>query len=134
MDMTKDEIRIAVAEAMGWTRMDEDFNPGVHGKTLFTCGTSLQGTPPCDKDKPEDDQAYEKVPNYPESLDACAEFERALTEDECVEYNSWLVSVIGPTVRLAKSDTWTWGALPMQRCEAFLRVKSLWREPAEVSA
>ena len=58
-------------------------------------------------------------PNYAESLDACREFENFKTGEEWREYIDTLTEICDvyndPIV-----------ATPLQRCEAFLRLKGQW--------
>lgn len=61
--MTPQEINIAAAEARGWTRIQIGFNGLASGKQLLGATASLKGTPPADKDKLEDDQAFVDIPN-----------------------------------------------------------------------
>lgn len=56
--MSKDEMRIAIAEACGWKRRSE-----MDGYSIYDNGTIWAMYP---------DQAdYNKLPNYPEDLNAC---------------------------------------------------------------
>lgn len=111
--MTNEQIRIAVAEECGWKR-------ATHAKGWNTPNGTYIG---------------ESLPNYPESLDACAEFEKGLTATELVEYNSNLKLIINRdrvkrglgTHPLAAYD-FEWHATPLQRCEAFLRLKGKWKD------
>lgn len=61
---TGQEIEAAVAEHVaGWTRFGM-YSHIASGKQLLGCHDVLHGTPPEDRDKPEDDQRYLPVPNY----------------------------------------------------------------------
>lgn len=129
--MNNDEIRIAVAEAMGWKRRVIDGVRGEHYTYWKHAG---------------DDKEYRthELPNYPLSLDACAEFEKGLQAtahlsvgNEHREYLVELMSVVNPDKELWDNGTFlgSWSdaiktteATALQRCEAFLRVKSLWVE------
>ena len=100
--MTNHEIRIAVAKACGRSVI---LCPIHH--SYECCGRSF--------------------PDYPNDLNACVEFEKTLTNDEQPQY-----------FRELCPDEWKWidhNALPLlcfatarQRCEAFLRVKGLWKD------
>ncbi len=97
--MNAEEIRSAVAEACGWL----DVRPAdcVKGQ--------VSGIPP---KHISEFQLRDWVPNYPSDLNACAEMEKMLSEDEMSLYIKKICSV---------ADAY-------ERCEAFLRVKGLWKE------
>ena len=73
-----------------------------------------------------------KTPNYAESLDACKEFEGAIGKQALEYYAENLAvavwgSAIGNTMSyLGVAQLIT--ATPLQRCEAFLRLKGQWDE------
>ena len=115
--MTPDEIRIAVAECCGWQQHK-------YNRAYCSCPSTPKGAAilwPTG------------LPNYPASLDACAEFEKTLTFNfnaekngsEWMDYLEWL-GYCGEnnTSELARLIL----ATPLQRCEAFLRVKGKWRD------
>lgn len=63
------------------------------------------------------------IPDYPNSLDACAEFERRLTQDQCEEYETLLEqSVDFDTANGCPAQVHTFHATATQRCRAFLTV------------
>lgn len=109
--MTNNQIRIAVAEECGWVRQ------------------GLYLIPPLNYNGDRDKALKQDCPNYPESLDACAEFEKTIASlkdgasnpmyDPEYVYESNLCS-------LNKGKAWS--ATPLQRCEAFLRLKGKWKE------
>ncbi len=76
------------------------------------------------------------VPNYPEDLNACYEMEKALTHGECVLYNQRLNDSQAEDAQERNGDNqypaqdFWFHATARQRCEAFLKVKGLWKEEA----
>lgn len=122
--MKAEEIRIAVAEACGWTRIGRrmlDRVPIPFGRTDW------MGTPPRDKDKLEDDQGWKRIPDYPNDLNAVHEAEKMLettcepapfTQPQVSGYYNHLMEMCG-----------TFGAIratALQRCEAILRTLGKW--------
>lgn len=105
MTLTDEEIRIKVAEEMGWTVVQDE-----HG----VCGTidGIHWHSPAG------------FPNYPESLDACAEFEKTLTDAEWDAYSAEIVSL---TLWDRATDTVKriLQATARQRCLAYLKVKGI---------
>jgi len=105
--MTTNEINNAIAEACGW-------------KPVLIC-LDFNGNP---------FEGQSTPPNYAESLDACAEFERTLTDDGQLRFAVSLA-------KICADDFWEhkthWSpnpihAKPAQRAEAFLKIKGLWME------
>jgi len=128
--MTNDEIRIAVAIECGFqgctdSHCDDRKAQHLHknGKSFFFELFTLSNR---------------RVPNYPLSLDACAEFEKALNPtpidneySEIDQYADWLISMLVPPEFSNYNIAWLCAtATPLQRCEAFLRVKGKWKEGA----
>src|SRR5688572_20905111 len=121
--MTKDEMRIEIAEAMGW-RVDvtEHFkilcNPNSRPGVGVCCGLHL-----------EDDTIFRSFfeigecgPSYviPDlTLDWMHEVEKTLTDYEWHDYESNLLAAHGVLKIIS--------APAEQRAEAFLRTKNLWR-------
>ena len=109
--MTHDEIRIAVAECCNRNYYDLNCHPDN----------------PCYDDCCEGhSRMLAALPDYPASLDACAEFEKTLKTDDLIDYAEWL----GATSNEMHMKSWVvlLRATPLQRCEAFLRVKGKWKE------
>lgn len=106
--MNNEEIRIAIAESLGFKRNEKLDLWRKGNKDYFNCGS----------------RCYAQLPNYPEDLNACAEFERSLGVDEKTEYCVQLRKVIDclPGAIFAFVT-----ASALQRCEAFLRTKNLWK-------
>ena len=105
--MTNQEINERVAKLCGWT---------IKTNTGLFFDSS---------DKP-----HISLPNYAESLDACKEFEGAIGKQALEYYAENLAvavwgSAIGNTMSyLGAAQLIT--ATPLQRCEAFLRLKGKW--------
>ena len=119
--MTNDEIRIAVAQARGWRwkiyndgNLDAVWSPGPNGKWEGSFVEFLEG-----------------LPNYPVDLNAMHEAEKTL--DNWPDYLHHLCCVIcGDSDEPYNQDATTIfcmvKATAIQRAEAFLRVKGLWKE------
>lgn len=106
--MNNDEITRAIAKEMGWTNFDPDF--------LIACHPQ---------------KGWITIPDYPLSLDACAEFEKGLTSSEHWSFRAelWGITEADPSqVNGEEHNRRYISATALQRCEAFLRVKSLWVE------
>lgn len=139
--MTDDEIRVRVAEVMGWKFQQ------VH---KYISGPSWEVTSPTgvvigsrefpfrsshgpDSNhiplKAKTDSCY-LLPNWPASLDACAEFERGLTDEEYERYSTdlWrLVNGDQPRQESApiRCERAYLSAKARHRCEAFLMTKGV---------
>ena len=124
--VTPEEINKAIAEACGWKLIKGDFvswgkvAEREGGKT--TAWRNPQGIcyEPC----------LQHIPNYHGDLNACHEMERTLTDQSAqVSYCDTLFRVIHKTrvvgTGVGEFDKIT--ATAPQRCEAFLRVKGLWK-------
>lgn len=99
--MTDEEIRIKVAEAMGW-----------HAEKGTTVGHAPNGAFLCE------------FPNYPEDLNAANEMEETLSEEERPVYvnNLYLIALEYQKV----TGKWRYSSLPArQRCLAYLKTKGL---------
>lgn len=121
--MTDDEIRIAVAECCGWIpelrRAEIPEADFVHEETFWRKGDQVSRSP--------------WLPNYPADLNACAEMEKTINEEQQrFEYWRQLHNVTKPEGYEPRPgcDAHTWGfitATARQRAEAFLRMKLLWK-------
>lgn len=127
--MTKDEIRIAIAECLGWKWSKPHFG---HDGVWHTSPIEPNQDDIWDDDsskwagKPRDvQQDLHYLPNYPESLDSCREFEK----DAPAEYFSELEDLLDPKGELDYGTGMKRMALatPLQRCEAFLRHHNKWK-------
>lgn len=118
MNITDEEIRIKVAEACGWEVISD---------TLCNVKPDKNGDPEIEPIAP--------LPNYPESLDACAEFEKTLTTEEQQEYFYQLNEEVG--LVSPRSPAWLleWSVFKLvtatarQRCIAFLKTKEVQPQP-----
>lgn len=127
MNLTDEELRIKVAEACGWTWATET---EIAGKMFHACWTH---------DKHGFAYASYELPNYPLDLNACAEFEATLTDEEKASYVKFL-NASHPTSdifhpnqnergfnnKLAAEVFGLVAATAAQRAEAFLRTLNLW--------
>lgn len=123
--MTPEAQRKAIGEACGWTRIGMCFRVR-SGKDLLGSVSALHGTPPRDKDKPEDDQAFEPVPDYPGDLNACHEMEKVLKLDQNNHYKAYLIDIVFADASTRRGICCATAA---QRCEAFLKTLNLWVPP-----
>lgn len=122
--MTTDQIRIAVVECLGWVKVDPP--------KIGTWGTTAH----------DKNWSYlHQLPNYPASLDACAEFEKTIQqaglEDKYIYELLKVCFVQRGTITIEDYENgvgwdheeWFF-ATALQRCEAYLRVKGKWEEAA----
>lgn len=121
--MTTTAIRIACAEACGWQRcripMQSKHDPEPRGWALNgKAGWS----------------AVSRPPDFPNDLNACAQFEATLTDEEYHAFTlrlseiSWREHPNQTDDKAYKSRLRaSFSASPNSRCEAFLKVKGLWR-------
>lgn len=127
--MTPEQIRVAVAEELGWRMVEGTlaFPP----KTLID--EWLASLP-----KEQADQVmavdYCEIPNYDSDLNACHEMEKSLTNEQIQRYSEQLSKIVVPLKALfppfvnPPATRYIWHATPIQRCEAFLRVRNKWRD------
>ncbi len=103
--------QIAIAEACGFTC---DLWPG---KKKSTIGWKRNGV-------------YVSVlPDYPRDLNAMAEAEKTLAEDQRREYLGWLTQVVLPLYQTEEEYHWfALHATTAQRAEAFLHTIGKWTE------
>lgn len=109
MTLTDEEIRIKVAEAMGYHTLVKLETPACHGWFAIPPGKVLS------------DLIRVPLPNYPEDLNACAEFEKTLTEDELEAYREHISELLNDTARIGLGFT----AKPKIRCIAYLKTKGI---------
>ncbi len=104
--MTNDEIRIKIAESLGWS---QPF--GATGDWQRPDGSMTR---------------WCMVPNYPESLDSCAEFEVRLITGERATYREHLAQVCDRDFYAGTHwSTCSVHASAKQRCLAYLKTKEL---------
>lgn len=117
--MTNEQIRIKIAESLGLfrtmplKRTTRRGNEDPKGVKLWYCSEHHGGA-----------ATYDEVPNYPESLDACAEFEKTLTELEFEEYFDILESQV-PLARPQAKRRHVCSATSLSRCLAYVELKGL---------
>ena len=100
MNMTDEQMRIAIAEACGWE---------VISNTLCNVKPDKNGDPEIEPIAP--------LPDYPEDLNACAEFEKTLTDKELWQIDAILFNL--PDCRAP------FVATARQRCLAYLKTKGI---------
>lgn len=111
LNMTHDEMRIAVAEAHGYKQYHEK---GGTDRGI----TDWEGYDPTGKFV-----IFEDLPDYPNDLNAMHEAEKVLTNDQREDYMNWL----------GTCDT-EWNSIhatAAQRREAFLRTIGKWKQEEE---
>lgn len=102
--MTDQEMRIAIAEACGWTQNK--------GNPFFWTGSSGEST------------MTTPIPDYPTDLNAMHEAETTLTHAQRIEY-------AGRVIKMVHGPTWAFDAITLsarQRGEAYLRTVSKWKD------
>ena len=105
--MTKEEMRVAIAEKCEWkpTKGDEECRKA----WLQTTGEDLGDS--CG------------MPNYPESLDSMHEAEKVLSDEQAEEYCNMLGYNFPLDIKIAQFNKWRpTHATAAQRAEAFCRV------------
>lgn len=101
MNLTNEELRIKVAEVMGWKiKNTAHYNPPCKLWEHPECGVGME---------------EEDLPNYPKDLNSCASFEATLTDEEWDVY----CENLGGSIRSCAS------AAPLQRCLAYLKTKGI---------
>jgi hypothetical protein len=111
MELTDEEINVRVAEVLGW-RMEKDVSewmPPLELTWYYAPGSSQR-------------QAYPS-PDYASSLDACAEFEATLTDQDWIKYVEAVCSHFGTSRYVHGYGDLTISASAKARCLAFLKVK-----------
>lgn len=106
--MTPDQINAAIAQACGWKW---------HGEATYG-GIERSGWWKGDVYSPHG------ILNYHSDLNACAEMEAMLTEEQTPIYRQHLQEMFWFSLH---SPTPAISATAPQRCEAFLRTKGLWK-------
>lgn len=140
--MTNDEIRIAVGKLAGAMcrycggtgtrhRMSEEGYSRVRKVMIENQLDAPEAQPDlvCN--------GHCEIPNYPEDLNACREFEGNLTWREAGPYVFWLEELTnighmgGNAVREPLNDCALITASALHRCQAFLRLKGKWVEESK---
>ena len=108
--MNKEKQKIAIAEACGWSNLqDSDYKP--FGKAQLV-GRHPGGS----------EQNLLRVPDYLNDLNAMHEAEKVLTG-----LNDWQLCAYVHTLHKMTSS-WVFNATAAQRAEAFLRTIGKWKE------
>lgn len=102
--MSPDAINVAISEECGWEI--QKISGRITNLGWKTVDEDEQSTP---------------FPSYFSDLNACAEMEATLTDEEYALFKKHLCDAIGSGFRIVS-------ATAPQRCEAFLRVKGKWIE------
>ncbi len=111
--MTNKEINERVAKLCGWKNVPVD--------RIFFHGSSEMW------ESPGKGEFHETFPNYTESLDACREFMSKIDEKERDEF-CMAVCQLERIHPFFEYEFW-WAIInitPLERCEAFLRLKGQW--------
>ncbi len=111
MSMTPKEQRIAIAEVRGWEKLFE---------FVVQSPTHRAGEIDAIYRRGREEQPIDRLPNYPNDLNACYEMENALTNEQWEQY----------TRILSQGITRTWWECSKaiahssseEKCEAFCRV------------
>ena len=118
--MTPDEINIAIAESVGWSRA--------------IIGTQSKSDPiPRGWRTPKGSERT-KLPDYYHDLNAIHEVEAGLDDDAHAKYRAWLAAVVSlrtdtKMFLMSKNEYRLWfSATAPQRCEAYLRTIGKWKE------
>lgn len=111
--MTNEEIRIKVAEKMGWKQIEVFESSFADPSKQVSRGLKWH--------HPKGFECH--LPNFPESLDACREFECTLPEGNGLESRVAYCNIL---MRVCGSHAACVFATPKQRCEAYLRLKGKW--------
>jgi hypothetical protein len=103
---TKEQLRVAIAEAMGYTK--PEFQPFKEVQWFSPKGMST---------------LFSQLPNYPESLDDMHEAEKVLTDTQLENYGYWLMVLVSPNTGYGTKETAIYAhATAHQRAVAFCRV------------
>jgi len=109
--MTDTEINIAIAESLGCK--------DCHAVGGLPCGVY------------PNEREHRALKKYTASLDACAEFESKLTDEQHMLYREWVYSITNPEEEypiVTNESREYLSACPLIRCEAYLRTIGAWKE------
>jgi hypothetical protein len=111
--MTDQEKRIKVAEICGWTNLEIKLSTfACDGKTMNAYGTNPATG------------SYRCVPLYHYNLNAMAEAEKVLTDEQWHDYRNWLRVICA--VRPDVPERTLISATAAQRFDAFGKTLNLW--------
>lgn len=133
MKADMNELRVKVAEAAGWTRIhyktakaDGWLAPGEQPKYPMDAVTGVFPKPRDERDScPLDGMG---MPDYPNSLDACAELRAGLTKKEQRAYGValWKVAVFDDATKTEADFLWVFAnATASDHCRAYLAAKGV---------
>jgi len=105
--MNKENQRIAIAKAMGWTPYSEEENPHFFFHPGRKGWRELYHT--------------QEIPDYLNDLNAMHEAEKVLPDYKLLRWHGHLLNACGRSVNASR-------ATAAQRAEAFLRTLGLWEE------
>lgn len=118
--MTNQEINERVARLCGWVASVETIEHNIgYQWTENRTWWSFSGR-----------GRHLRPPNYAESLDACRSFEDLIENSSDQEIRDYIINL--EDASNARGSGWDWRsfrlarATPLQRCEAFLRLKGQW--------
>jgi len=106
-DMNDEQLRIAVAEALGWT----------YAKPAYSRVLNVHAVVGLDPDGER-----RTTPNWPADLNACHQFEKTLSRDQQQEYVRQLIKLFKEPLPLMDFNFAMLNATARQRCEALLAV------------
>lgn len=126
--MTNLQIQIKIAEILGW-KPDDD-GAGLNTWEASRVGNKLYGLKPRfnDSGKLVSYTVDCVVPNFPEDLNACHEFETKLRGTLNEYFNDVYVQMRWKNYQYYLMERYGASATALQRCEAFLRIHGQWEE------
>jgi hypothetical protein len=131
--MTNEKMRVKIAELLGLT-CKSCGGTGIRHKMGVEEYHSIRNSnkewrESWPMDEPDVKCFHNELPNYPEDLNACAEFEKGLEYKVQPQYLWELKKIIMRTSDTqGASDFEVRHATPLQLCEAFLRVHGAYEE------
>lgn len=108
-ELTDEQLRVAVAENQGWFSMGQ-----IAGRPGWGCATDPKHPFAANK------FFIEALPNYPASLDACAEFEGTLKDYQIGIYQDWVKRLVPNPPEYVGGFFALITASPRIRCLAYL--------------
>lgn len=112
---TQNALRVRVAELCGWTHLSD---------IIDIIPTRRHWWPP-GKQNSLDSRDLTYLPDYPNDLNACAEFEETLTPNQLWYYDHRLSEIVEkerPCSTFNQRQDYLWHATAKQRCRAFVKV------------
>jgi hypothetical protein len=121
--MTDNELRIKVAELLGWRKTTYralGYSRGYIDAEVWIAPDGSQ------HDLYEDDSTGDPYPfpDYPNDLNACHEIERTLTYNQCSRYEDVLLLIWKRGTMYCHADAMRCHITARQRCEAFVETMS----------